>query len=54
MTGRKPRDPAPPGGYGAGVGQSLATAFPVGDCGSFKGLLRAIDKADRKRREERG
>lgn len=36
-------------GYRAGVAWSLDTAFPVSETGSFTGLLRAIDKAERQR-----
>jgi hypothetical protein len=38
-------------GYCAGVAKSLAAAFPVSECGSFAGLLDAIDEVE-KRREE--
>ena len=34
-------------GYRAGVAWSLANAFPVSECGSFAGLLQAIDNAER-------
>jgi hypothetical protein len=37
-------------GYRSGVGESLAKAFPVGECGTFEGLLKAIDKAVQQRR----
>ena len=36
-------------GYRAGVAWSLDTAFPVSECGSFTGLLGAIDEAERQR-----
>jgi hypothetical protein len=47
---RKPKSRPQSDGYRAGIGRSLVTAFPISDCGTFEGLLKAIDKADPPRR----
>lgn len=36
-------------GYSIGVARSLAAAFPVSECGSFTGLLDAIDEVEKRK-----
>ncbi len=42
------------GGYRAGIAWSLAAAFPMSECGSFTGLLKAIDEAEQRGRKLAG